>query len=83
MGYLDAIKVHFLNQATGIDRRPPNDKMGTIGELSTRTLAILISGSDITGSTRVMFWASLGKALVASMADLRLLPNGLRKLDKV
>ena len=27
--------------------------------------------------------ASFGKALVASMADLRLLPNGLRKLDKV
>ena len=27
--------------------------------------------------------ASFGKALVASLADLHLLPNGLRKLDKV
>ena len=27
--------------------------------------------------------ASFTKALVASMADLHLLPNGLRKLDKV
>jgi len=27
--------------------------------------------------------ASFGKALVASMADLKLLPNGLCKLDKV
>ncbi|MEE9310397.1 MAG: YeeE/YedE thiosulfate transporter family protein, partial [Cocleimonas sp.] len=27
--------------------------------------------------------ASFGKALVASLADMKMLPNGLRKLDKV
>ena len=27
--------------------------------------------------------ASFGKALIASLADFRLLPNGMRKLDKV
>ena len=27
--------------------------------------------------------ATLGKALVAGLADMRLLPDGMRKLDKV
>ncbi len=52
------------------------------------TLLSIVLGSALT--MKVQYYklvyeeeASFGKALVASMADLRLLPNSLRKLDKV
>jgi len=71
---------------------------GTIGQAVTgiSTLALgsfLTFGALVLGSAltmKVQYYkmvyedeAGFGKALVASLADLHLLPNGLRRLDKV
>ena len=52
------------------------------------TFAAIVFGSALT--MKIQYYkmvyeeeASFGKALVASLADFRLLPNGMRKLDKV
>ena len=62
--------------------------VSTLALGSFLTVISIVIGSALT--MKVQYYkmvyeeeASFGKALVASMADLKLLPNGLRKLDKV
>ncbi len=60
----------------------------TLAMSSFLTFFAIVFGSAIT--MKIQFYkmvyeeeASFGKALVAGLADMKLLPNGLRKLDKV
>jgi len=62
--------------------------ISTLALGSFLTFGAIVLGSALT--MKVQYYkmvyedeASFGKALVASLADLRLLPNGLRRLDKV
>ena len=62
--------------------------VSTLALGSFLTLISIVLGSALT--MKVQFYkmvyedeATLGKALVAGLADLRLLPNSLRKLDKI